>query len=364
MRRLAPFVILALCLGCGSAPAVSAPGTIDVASLPELPELPQFTDASAPTADIGSAPNDAYTPDATAPNDVPVDAPDPRTGPPYPIVLVHGFAGFTSIGPINYFFNVARDLRSRGETVIEAVTTPFSSAEVRGPMLAPFVDMALRQSGRRKVILIAHSQGGLDARYLISSVGYGDRVAALVTVSTPHHGTRLGDVINGAVPGGADVVINIFASVLGAAYNTASGRADIRLALSSMSEATIEDFNRDNPDDPRVTYWSWAGRSNRRDGQRWCPLGAIADDPTRVDSLFTPLLALGLLIENNDPVENVNDGLVSVRSARWGRFMGCVPADHFDEIGQIAHTGPVGESGFDHVAFYRDVVRRLRAEGL
>lgn len=279
-------------------------------------------------------------------------------------MLVHGFAGFTHIGPVNYFYNVARDLRAQGETVIEAITTPFSSAQVRGPMLVPFVDQALRESHRRKVILIAHSQGGLDARYLISTLGYGDRVAALVTVSTPHHGTRLGDVVNNAVPVAADAIINVFASVLGAAYNSASGPADIRLSLSSMSEASVEQFNRENPDDPRVIYRSWAGRSNRRDGRRWCPLGAIADDPTVLDNLFTPLIPLGLIIEDNDPMQNVNDGLVSVRSARWGQFMGCVPADHFDEIGQIAHTGPVSESHFNHLVFYRDIVRRLRADGL
>jgi hypothetical protein len=28
---------------------------------------------------------------------------------------------------------------------------------------------------------------------------------------------------------------------------------------------------------------------------------------------------------------------VTVQSARWGTFIGCVPADHFDEVGQIAH---------------------------
>jgi triacylglycerol lipase len=56
--------------------------------------------------------------------------------------------------------------------------------------------------------------------------------------------------------------------------------------------------------------------------------------------------------------------MVTVRSAKWGRFMGCVPADHFDEVGQIAQTMPVRESGFDHLAFYRSIVATLERDGL
>ena len=34
-------------------------------------------------------------------------------GAPYPIVLLHGMAGWDEIGPLNYFFNVAADLSAR-----------------------------------------------------------------------------------------------------------------------------------------------------------------------------------------------------------------------------------------------------------
>jgi triacylglycerol lipase len=54
--------------------------------------------------------------------------------------------------------------------------------------------------------------------------------------------------------------------------------------------------------------------------------------------------------------------MVSVQSARWGEFQGCVPADHFDEVGQIARTGAIA-SGFDHIAFYRRIVSDARAAG-
>ena len=56
-----------------------------------------------------------------------------------------------------------------------------------------------------------------------------------------------------------------------------------------------------------------------------------------------------------------NDGMVPVTSQHHGFELGEVPADHADEIGQFAdELNPA----FDHRAFYRGEVERLRALGL
>ena len=55
-----------------------------------------------------------------------------------------------------------------------------------------------------------------------------------------------------------------------------------------------------------------------------------------------------------------NDGLVPVESARWGRFRGCIPADHLDEIGQIG--GLVDR--FDYRRFYLELAEFIGDEGL
>jgi hypothetical protein len=44
--------------------------------------------------------------------------------------------------------------------------------------------------------------------------------------------------------------------------------------------------------------------------------------------------------------------------------MGCVPADHLDEVGQLAESGADLLTGFDHLAFFREVVGNLRHRGL
>jgi triacylglycerol lipase len=358
--RVCAVSLLALCAHCGANSAPSGPDArVDGAARDAARDVISEPDAREPSFE------DVYFPwtDATARADAEADsAAVTGLGPPYPVILHHGFAGFRDIGPINYFFNVARDLRSRGETVYEAEVTPFDSAATRARQLAAFVDRVQRETGSAKVIIIAHSQGGLDSRYMISSLGYGDRVALLVTVSTPHRGTNVADTVLGFIPGATEGFINAIAMLFAWTYNEARMRMDLNASLVSLSEREATAFNAANPDDARVRYWSWAGRSNLRSGAAVCGEARYANEPLRLDSTFLPLAPFAALIEGLDPLNNVNDGMVSVRSARWGEFQGCVPADHFDEVGQIAHTGAI-PSGFDHVAFYRRIVSDARAAG-
>lgn len=55
--------------------------------------------------------------------------------------------------------------------------------------LARAVEQVTRATGCRQVDIVAHSRGGLAARDYIRTLGGGRRVAHLVTLGTPHHGT-------------------------------------------------------------------------------------------------------------------------------------------------------------------------------
>lgn len=286
-------------------------------------------------------------------------------GAPYPIVLAHGMAGWDKLGPLNYFLNVGADLRARGNTVVEARVSPFEPSSVRARQLAGYVDETLRNTGACKVLLIGHSQGGLDARYLVSSLHYGDRVGAVVTVSTPHRGTKVADAVAGLIPGFSYDLINGLLKAVGILVG-APGEPNLKAQLVQLSTASMSRFNPDNPNDPRVRYYSVAGRSALKRADTECsgglwPNGARSD---LLDALFVVPAGVFSLTSPNplDPV--AHDGLVSVESAKWGRFLGCVPADHLDEIGQIADlfTDPV--SGFEHKGMYRKIVDQLRADGL
>ena len=88
-----------------------------------------------------------------------------------------------------------------------------------------------------KVNLIGHSMGGLDARVLISpntagstssadprdqifGMDYGDKIATLTTVATPHWGSPLADIALGIVPGPALDVLGFLIDLAGSAYNS------------------------------------------------------------------------------------------------------------------------------------------------
>lgn len=291
-------------------------------------------------------------------------APDARScaGPPYPIVLGHGFTGFDGIGPINYYFGVAEELRGRGETVFEAEVAPYQSSAVRGTQLAVIVDGILETTGACKVVLVVHSQGGLDARFMVSTLGYGDRVAAMVTIATPHRGTRLADVLLELQPGITDDLVDFAARLIGRVISGVGDDPDLRAAMESLAEATAAAFGADNPDDPRVAYYSVAGRSLGRTGVGICDEG-LWPNPPAVDTVEPFLAPSAALLEESSVDPRINDGLVTVESARWGTFLGCVPADHMDEIGQIADLQPDPSSGWSHKAFYVGLVELLRDAG-
>lgn len=261
----------------------------------------------------------------------------------FPVVLVHGWTGWGAIGPVEYFYNVEDVLAGRGYPVYTPVCDPYNSVEIRSEQLAPQLDWVLEQARARKVNLIAHSQGGLDSRRVISTLGYGDRVAALVTVATPHHGTPIADLALGLLPGPAEDALAFLLELIGAAGGNES---DAIASFESLTTGYVEDeFNPRNPDDPRVRYISWTGLT--------CPLGIECGDICDVEIRWAYDL---IYLEAGD-----NDGMVPVSSAPWGDYRGTVPADHFDEIGQmLGVTGP----NFDHEAFYLQVVRDLAGAGL
>src|SRR3954451_22909982 len=116
-----------------------------------------------------------------------------------PIVLQHGLFGFADIKvgklKFSYFHGIDRAILDRGHPVFISRVHPTSSIELRARQLRAQILTQLRALGRPKdrVIIIAHSMGGLDARYMISRLRMAARVAALITLSTPHRGSPYAD---------------------------------------------------------------------------------------------------------------------------------------------------------------------------
>jgi len=246
----------------------------------------------------------------------------PPEGTRYPIVLLHGFFGWGYLDNAAYFFNVVDLLEENGFEVFEPAVSPVNSMEERADELV--VKIEEKYPGQ-KINVVSHSQGGLDARYMISALGWGDRIASLMTVSGPHRGTSLADIACGLIPGFAQDIIDLIIGFFGMDWD----------GIYQLSHEYMEGvFNPENSDDPRVTYYSFQADA---------------------EEIFALLVPTHLVM---NAIEGCNDGIIGCESAKWGQEMGMLPTDHWGIIGQ-----PLGLIEFDHLQFYLDWANFLRDEG-
>jgi triacylglycerol lipase len=235
----------------------------------------------------------------------------------FPIVLAHGLMGFDSIGfgrlRHEYFRGVPSRLRALGVEVHVLRVPPLAAIRKRAEELARQIERLPAE----RVNIIAHSMGGLDARYAISQLGIADRVASLTTIGTPHHGAPL-------AAAGALLLRPPFRRLL------ATAGLD---ALYDLTPTSMQRFNAEVLDAPGVEYACCVAFAAR---------GGASEQ--RLQRSFLPV-ALG----------STSDGLVPCDSQRWGSVLREIDADHWAQIGWSAR--------FDAAAFYVDLVRTLRARG-
>ena len=258
----------------------------------------------------------------------------------HPVVLMHGFGLLAVIRRNGHLHDVAMHLRQHGVRAFAPNVAPYDCISARAAMWAERIDRVLEECEADEVNLIAHSMGGLDARYLISRMGYHDRVASLTTISTPHRGTPIAEIVlqqpERLREWAAEVVDWLGANAL------VDGSSNVRQAVLELTPTFVQEtFNPATPDHPTVQYWSYTGCAGR---------GATAS--------INPLLApLNLLVYSR---EGPNDGYISCTSSAWGTCLGSLDADHMRQIGL-----PTSRNGsFDTFAFYCNLVRMLADEGL
>lgn len=242
-------------------------------------------------------------------------------GPPLPVVLVHGLFGFDRIGvpgvKLHYFRGIVKHLEALG-CHAHAVRLP-AAASV--PERAQILVDKIAALGHERVDIIAHSLGGLDARYALAKLGLASKVRALVTVGTPHRGTPLVDLfINGPI-GVARKGLGVFGL---------STRA-----LDWLSPAALARFNEEVRDVPGVRYA--------------CVVAGVREAGTPVSLALAPAHAY------LRRVAGPNDGLVPISSQYWGETLAEIEADHWEQVGwRVAMRGT-----FDALGMYAFVVAQL-----
>lgn len=263
----------------------------------------------------------------------------------YPILLVHGM-GFRDHKKLNYWGRIPAKLEELGCAVYYGNQDSNADAETNGRVLAARIGEILAESGAEKVNIIAHSKGGLDSRYVISSLQMAEKVASLTTVSTPHNGSKTVDLLLKA----PDFLVR-FGSACADLWFRLLGdqKPHTYRVIRSFTTAEAERFNRENPDVEGVYYQSYAFamRHPFSDGLMWFPSTVVGW------------------------IEGENDGLLPPEAVRWTNFQGVYRGvgrrgiSHLDEIDlrrrRFSKKG--GEGVSDIVDFYRDVILDLEKQG-
>jgi len=241
----------------------------------------------------------------------------------YPIVLAHGVCRLDAMWSravdnaddprrdrFHYFRGVRSMLEGRGFEVHHSSVSWAAPVAQRASELRADVSAVLAKSGAEKVNIIAHSMGGLDARHMVfddrASGRIHERLASITSIGTPHEGSPFADWglrnLDRLVPLAERLGIDVGAF---ADLTTTACRAFHR-------DPEVVDFETSLAD--HVALRSFAGR------QRW--LGA--------NTLLK--FSYGVL----QRTEGDNDGIVSVRSARWrdAYFQRVLErTDHLNQIG-------------------------------
>lgn len=277
----------------------------------------------------------------------------------YPIVLEHGLSGFDELfGVYDYWYGIPEALRDGGAYVYVASTSPFNSSVQRGEQLLAQVQQVLAITGKAKVNLIGHSQGGIDVRYVAAVRP--DLVASVTTVGSPHKGADLADYLRANVQNGSftEAVFAYFANSLGMVLNLLTGHSnpqDAAAALDQLTTAGMASFNATYPQGvPTTACGSGAASVNGVRYYSWSGTGILTNALDVSDSA----MALTSFFYSG-----ANDGLVGRCSSRLGTVIrDNYFYNHLDEVNQVLSLTSLFESNPKTV--FRAHANRLKNAGL
>lgn len=244
----------------------------------------------------------------------------------FPILLAHGIARFDEIpqqllkldnswiDSVHYFKEIRSSLEKAGFTVFHSGVRWANSVDERADDLWFNNILPRYKQHKTRLNIVAHSMGGLDVRHLVykyrnrPQIKPEDVIASISTISTPHLGTVFADWGTKN-----NDELRLFARQFGVSIDGFWDLTQTRTRQFNEKAAEYESRLYD-PVKGKVKFFTYAGRQD-------------------MFSIFTPLKASYHIIFVS---EGENDGLVSVRSAKWKKPYFVEPpidADHLNELG-------------------------------
>lgn len=215
----------------------------------------------------------------------------------FPILLLHGL-NCRDEKPIFYFGRIPDALIKQGAKVYLGGQDACGTIESNALQIKKRIENILAIEKCEKVNIIAHSKGGLEARYLVSALMQQNKIASISTISTPHYGTKTVEKwsVHNKMLHVVGAILNFYWNIIG------DENPDFIKVIHSLSPKSMLKFNESYKDNPSVFYQSWGTSINNS-----------KDDITMY--LFRHFFY---------KYDGENDGLVSPKSAEWGIYNGTI----------------------------------------
>ncbi|WP_051806933.1 esterase/lipase family protein [Streptomyces sp. NRRL F-2664] len=159
-----------------------------------------------------------------------------------PVLLLHGFTDNRSV-----FVLLRRALAAGGLRHVEAYNYSPLTLDLRviARHLARRVEELCERTGHERVDLVGHSLGGLVGRYYVQRLGGDTRVRTLVTLGTPHSGTRAAPFMDAhplvrQMRPGSEVLAELAAPSPGCTTRCVAFWSDFDSLMSPVDSARIE----------------------------------------------------------------------------------------------------------------------------
>jgi len=280
----------------------------------------------------------------------------------YPLVFAHGMAGFSKVGPVDYWYGIPKDLVSGGSNVFVTQVASFQSSEVRGEQLLTQVKQILAITGAAKVNLIGHSHGNQSIRYVAAAIP--TKVASVTGVGGPQTGSPVADVIKGVttIPGLGPLTGAVLSGAINGFFlviDAISGqgyRQDALAGMDSLTTAGAGAFNVKYPQALPPASNKCAEGAYTVNGVRYYSWSGTGHLTNVLDISDVPLAATGLVFPE------ANDGLVGKCASHLGQVLrDNYGMNHLDEVNQLFGLVNIFET--NPVSVYRAQANRLKNSG-
>ena len=221
------------------------------------------------------------------------------------LVFASGFLVPQQFAGINYFRGLKEHLAGKHHALFPDVP-PLGSSEQRAEKLADEIAAEFPQG---PIHIIAHSMGGLDSRVLIGrnlrGLSVQGRIASLATLSTPHRGSPVADLL---LSGGGGLAFDLIKTAVEALGLPAGALKD----LTKEGAGKIPDVAKSHP---HIRYRSYFAAGRPGFPPTSIPLAPTHSFISHVTKQFND----GLVALEFGPVWRVSAAVLAMRPCRYHR---------------------------------------------